>query len=458
MSPRSVRSFASLARTAIMIAGCLACGAPDDAARPDGGPIRRDDGGAGAGDADAIARDDARPPPSDTGRAEPPSDLPEWVPAPGEIADISLNTMSDLNPCPPHESCMWSDVEHQQGMFAWVGTAYTSGVGRFGRLSHWGGGHNAYSGNEVYVFDFDTRLWDRKKEPYPANADTPYNEWGELDGVLGEPIPPHTYRQWFGLAPEWGGAPGGSAVQLSYAAIGRAAHGSAGSHIYDHESGTWSRYATTLCPVHLSYNPIAFDTMRGKFYGIYAANGELGTGVATLDTATRTWSIRGDIGVGPRNGFSTAGYTVMDYVPTLDVLVAIEAMSEATATSPVIWTLDVADLVSGRAVAWTRRESSAYELPALATGHSLSWSPLLGRFGIYWVDLAGTVIYLTPPETIDGRWEWSSETFGGAAALPADADLVRSTYNRFNWVQALRSFSWYTRVNGPVQLWRPAGT
>jgi hypothetical protein len=92
--------------------------------------------------------------------------------AEGTIANVSENTLADVDPCPAG-TCTYSPAERQGGMFAWCSGSYVEGVGPYGYLCHWGGGHNAYYGNETYKFDLFNFTWTRHKNPglYGPNDD-----------------------------------------------------------------------------------------------------------------------------------------------------------------------------------------------------------------------------------------------------------------------------------------------
>jgi hypothetical protein len=124
---------------------------------------------------------------------------PEWVKqiAPGTWAEVSLNTLADVNPArdpevnPNHPGPPpWRD---NQGavLGAWNGGAFASGYGKSGALILVGGGHTDYYGNEVYAFDLDSRNWQRLTNPYRSPS------FPVTDGIWpdGTPSVSHTYDQ-----------------------------------------------------------------------------------------------------------------------------------------------------------------------------------------------------------------------------------------------------------------------
>ena len=375
--------------------------------------------------------------------------LPDWMPAPGEIANISLNTIADVQPCPDGR-CVYAGSQGVQGLFAWCGGAIIQHQGPYGVLMHWGGGHHAYYGNEPYEFNIETRRWLRLKEPglYGPNEDGRIDSWGQYKE--GEPAAPHTYRGAFGLGPEHGGGPLGSLVQIGLAAIGGASLVRLGSFRFDRARKVWTKYAKTLSPSAISYAPVAFDTLNGKFYAAATREASWVPVIQVLDCRSLEWS---QYRVAqPASLFHT--YSIMDYCPKFDCLVLIRiAHGGATPQMPQVWTVPCARLEDG----WSQRATNSFDGDLIA-GHSMNWASFLGKFALYNAAGENVVHYLQPPVDIGGRWQWSKEFFRGAApdaATKSRGHGYTPSYNRFNAVERLQCFAWYARANGPVQLWRP---
>ena len=159
---------------------------------------------------------------------------------PGHWAAVSLNTIMDmdpaddpsLNPNYPNEP-PWGLIERLDGMINnWVGGAFATGYGSKGGLIVFGGGHNAYAGGELYIFNLGTRLWDRVGETgnHPCVNDS-YGEY--CDGV---PCALHTY-DYVEYHP----------TTNSFVSIGSAANPVCGgcrapySHLFNLDTKTWKR-------------------------------------------------------------------------------------------------------------------------------------------------------------------------------------------------------------------------
>lgn len=382
------------------------------------------------------------------------------MPAPGEIANISLNTIADVNPC-PQRPCVWSGGEGQAGVFDWCGGGFVPRV-RGGFATQWGGGHHAYYGNEVYGFPLDTRLWECMNAPYPANDATPINDWGEHVGPTnpGDPVEPaaaHTYRQVLGLPPELGGGPQGSTIQMHLSAIGRASIGRSGAHLFSHADRRWRRWGDTQPPREagsLAYMPFALDRSRRCVWGMGSVGlSSHGARVVRFDLESNKWTVHSTpLSALPFPYFSGAGYTGLEYCPALDVLVAVEVYKgrpPASGTNPIVCTLSCSNHGEG----WRPRETRGFNRQ-LSTAYSINWADFLGALVIYCAQAQNVVHYLKPPSRVDGTWNFSAETFSGAA--PAwEAPKMAACYNRMQPVDDLGCLLWYHGVRSPVQLWRP---
>ena len=75
-----------------------------------------------------------------------------------EAEDCDFN--GNVSPCFPG---IWAgNFRGSRGIFYWGGGAFDS---KRNRLILWGGGHNAYYGNELYAFDLTNLAWERITDP-----------------------------------------------------------------------------------------------------------------------------------------------------------------------------------------------------------------------------------------------------------------------------------------------------
>ncbi len=120
--------------------------------------------------------------------------------------------------------------------------AYSGAVkdAKNGRILFWGGGHNDYYGNEVYLFDLKTLRWERLTDPSPKSP----TECATANKVHifsdGEPKSRHTYDQMVYISDQdklW--AHGGSIC-------GPVGYGIVDSWTFDPETRTWTDLNPTL--------------------------------------------------------------------------------------------------------------------------------------------------------------------------------------------------------------------
>jgi hypothetical protein len=102
---------------------------------------------------------------------------------PGEWYQVPNSRISSVlpNPVPPGDPA--TIIE------AWSGGALDS---TRSRLIVWGGGHNDYGGNEIYVFDVNALTWSRTWGPSPG-IPPPYGSTCSNTYSDGNPVSRHTY-------------------------------------------------------------------------------------------------------------------------------------------------------------------------------------------------------------------------------------------------------------------------
>jgi hypothetical protein len=154
-------------------------------------------------------------------------------------------------------------------MSAWSGGAFDT---KRGRLIIWGGGHNSYAGNELYVFDVNTLKWSRLNEP---NENPNRCNDKNSDGT---PVARHTYNQieyleygdrFFGLGGACdcqggGGCPGAS------------------TWLFDFETLKWSSHSAGSIDAGYGEN-CAYDPVSKKVY--FHSNG-----VFSFDFDNKSWT------------------------------------------------------------------------------------------------------------------------------------------------------------------------
>lgn len=246
---------------------------------------------------------------------------------------------------------------HRQALGTWTGGVYVPGdkwlwgnpATRYGAMVYWGGGHGAYYGSQLSVFDFNYRQWVEINRPSTMPGTTSFRDYSNETGYLTahqtiEPFvdmargdwdwyqehqdpnlplhttlntalngskqrtisPNHTYSTPTYLPPEWGGGSMGS-----YLCSGT---DQKIIHRCDLATGVWSRISdlpSATCgwgyTSTLTGHAMDLDTRRGFIHrtGLYAPTA--GGSTDYYDLNDNTWKIHPGSGTGP---FSGAGRTM----------------------------------------------------------------------------------------------------------------------------------------------------
>ena len=367
---------------------------------------------------------------------------PDWIPEAGTFADISLNTASDVNPCPA-DNCTYSRLEGQNGGFVtWTSGIYAPELGSLGSYLCWGGGHAAHDGTYVNRYDLSTRLWSILGTPSNySQASNPADSTGAFPD--GKPVPPHNYVTLGIRTSAGGGGTYGSLIQATQPAAKDNGDGIFSSWwAFDLEDETWSRWQNwtgrpvgTLTYAYMVQEPggnmwylgsgamfqiarVAQDGTVTEFDFEYNGNGAMVVGLVPMP---RIAIMHGDFG-----GTQT----------WLIDLAAVEAQSGTL--SKRIYPTGTAGSNTG----------------------SMTWCPELGKFANHRPTSPATVDWLTPSDPSDpwdSTWSWSSETFTAAGGATTHS-VGQGGWNRFVWVPGIKCFLWASENIHEMQAYRPAGT
>ena len=355
------------------------------------------------------------------------ADLPPWTPQQGSWAEVSLNTVSDMNPCPDDE-CAWSGIAGQRGVLdSWNGGALATTQGARGTLLAWGGGGNSgYYGNEVYGYDIETRLWSRRTEPVrdPVVANP---ELGEFED--GSPVAAQN-NDLLDFHP-----PTDSFVILTGSGTLSGAWVGTG-HMLELPGTTWRRTAELPLGSHLGAS--AYDPNR-EIYWINTQGGDLFSydPVGGPDSMGRHGSVNNYGHV-----MSIQIYTVAAVEPRHDVFVLFDGSGGQL--------LGVDLGAPGQPIDLRSRG----EAPSVGGG-GFEWVGELGSF--YWYRGHGNDIRtLTPPDSGEdwrtGEWTWAPvEVLGG----PPPQERTTPVFGSWRWAPAISSFVICTGVERPVHAFRP---
>jgi hypothetical protein len=160
-------------------------------------------------------------------------------------------------------------------MSTWSSGAYDT---KRDRLIVWGGGHWDYSGNEVYVFDVNTLVWQRLTTPSTdVSGSGPYYPDGK-------PRARHTYDYVEYVPPPFdrfctfGGVSLYPGVNSTY------------TDCFNFDTLQWQRFADS--PSYGFGAPAVYDPVSGRLW--QHGSSPSPTRLASYNPSTNTWTIRGD--------------------------------------------------------------------------------------------------------------------------------------------------------------------
>lgn len=276
-------------------------------------------------------------------------------------------------------------VEYCGGLVSYSGAAYSECRNQ---LFVWGGGHNAYYGNEIYVFDVPTLTWSRLNDPSPptstdncveALSDGAPNSRHTYDGLAFIEHADRLFAAGGAIACEAGG--GGNAIWL-----------------FDATNLVWELAEPT--PVGLGpdephgyfpfnyaadYDPVSRNVYLETTYGLYAYSydDDTLTRVWDLYSGGGVWTERTGVVVPERRWFVSIGtgrVAVYDLeAPNLEIWSTSGPQAIADADAPGI----AYDRASGTIVGWTNGDVYRLDLD------SRTWASLGSVYvpqGIYGQD------------------------------------------------------------------------
>ncbi len=414
-----------------------------------------------------------RTPPSPLPPATPPtvaSALQAYVPQPGGTANVSLNNLSSLNPCPTN-NCWFSQASKLSASWRnWNGAAWAPGFSPYGALAFWGGGHGGGEDVGLYVFDFTTGLWSRvgpqnpPTSAYTSQLDPDFYDYLHDGSYIVPGL--HTYNYPSYVPPNVSGS-GPKGSWLLPQLVGNAGSG-AKPHAVDLASGQWSRFSTGGGLTGQSpYAGSIEDTRRGR---VWWAAMDL-TSLNMLDFAEAHPRTIHRVPMQPSgSAFAFGGYYARHvYVAETDMVVGFFCFYLQNRVRG-----EVYDMTSGTPV-----QMGAGNWPEMnltyGAGFGIDWCPLTRAFYLYEGRGTTRVIKLTPSslEFQSCTWTWSEETFSDPAWEPNPNSESRGgaqPFSKWRYIPWLKCFAWSDGPNftarcadgvvrdGVMQLWRPLGT
>jgi hypothetical protein len=350
---------------------------------------------------------------------------------PGHWANVSLNTIDDIDPCPARD-CSYSAVSGVRCVIGcWCGGAFATKFGTLGGLIVWGGGHNGYFGNEIYIFNLGTQLWERYTEPVKnpsCNQST-----GELQD--GSPCSAHTY-DYLDYHP----------ATNSFIALGSTSNHQVGGggaprvHLFSFDTDTWRRGADRPSSGGMTGASSAYDPNRDVFWLLPAWNG--------------TYE---DFAKYNPNANSGAGQWTLynEYIISIDAVSAVDPINDlfVTIDSRGTQTIRVMDLANPSAD-YVTVNTTGDQQPENRPKPGFEWDPVSSKF-VAWI--GGTSVYtLTPPasnwQTAD--WVWTKVDAAPANTVTPTSPNSNGTYSKWRYVPSKNIFIIINRTSDDVYVYK----
>ncbi len=301
-------------------------------------------------------------------------------------------------------------------MDAWNGGAYDS---IRDRLIVWGGGHNDYSGNELYAFDVNSERWIRLTDPSdPVEPEVLYYPDGR-------PTSRHTYSSLV-FAPN---------VDRFFSMGTGAAYGPTGYKngknidAFDFNTNTWSTNVGTIPDTGNSLSVVAaYDPVTGYIWTNSTLNGGR---LVKYDPVTRT---------------STAhAYKSMEYYGTAAIdskrHIMVSIGGYGGQRQFLVWDLNNPDNPP------TSPSTSGPNFLESAQAPGFDYDPVSDRF-VAWD--GGTSVYLLDPDT----WTWTRVDAASTNTVTPTSPEPRGTYGRFRYIPSKNAFIVVNRTSDDVYYYK----
>jgi trimeric autotransporter adhesin len=308
---------------------------------------------------------------------------------------------------------------------AWNGGAYDSVNDR---LIAWGGGHNDYSGNEIYVFELSTMKWKRWNSPSGnTTCDFSVNEYPD-----GAPCSMHTY-DYVDFHP-------GS---QSFVILGGASpypQGGGGApvaHMYSFQTNAWRRGATRSGGSTLQGATSAYDAKRDVFWVLGAYDQKFAKFDPDANGGTGAWTQYNNVNI------EIDAASAID--PVRDLFVTVDGRG-----SHRVRVLDLANPTAASVNVTTSGDKSPEQNGQIG----FDWDPV-GKRLVAW--MGGSSVYtLTPPsgDWKTGTWTWDEVTPAPGNSVSPTSENPNGTYSRWRYVPSKNVFVVVNRTSDNVFFYK----
>lgn len=298
------------------------------------------------------------------------------------------------------------------------------------------GGHNHYEILGGAGFDFTTRAWFWRGVPGWTETGDP-SVVGQTNGspyyerLTEVPAPPHPYAAMIGVRAADAGNAKGSILHLGRAAVCAESVSSSTAHLFDCNTGVWSRAATGTFSFTGVECATVFDPVTKRFYSVSGDNQHARSFLPYIDATTWAFGTLSGIGFAtPASGYAKAWYWAGNGKRLL-----------MFAWGSTLQALDL-DYPAGGWYQLTKT-GAAFD----ASMNVPAWHE--GNGNLYWRASAGagnSLIKIVPPANpLTGTWVASTITLSGDV-IPEfiGSGVVTNAYKSLFYVPSLNMLGWVT--------------
>jgi hypothetical protein len=347
---------------------------------------------------------------------------------PGEWYEVPNSRLSSLDPC-PMGNCSYSGIEGQSAVIDdWNGGAFATRYGTKGGLIVWGGGHNGYLGNEVYVFDVGQLAWKRVSEPVQA----PVCDYLEAELQDGSACSAHTY-DYVDYHPG-----SNSFVKLGSASDHvKGGSGSPRVHLFSLDTFKWRR-GERKGGSFLTHTGAAsaYDPTRDAFWVVAGYNQPIGMYDPDGNSGAGKWTMY--------NEFNIDAMIVAAIDPTRDLFVMVDAYGTKGVFAFDLKNPNVVSRITTTGDAAVQSEQGA----------GFEWDPIEKAF-VSWI--GGANVYTLKPPSGDWRtqpWVWTRRAPASTNTVTPTAPNSNDTYSRWRYVPAVNAWMVVNRNTDNVFFYR----
>lgn len=364
-----------------------------------------------------------------------------WLPAPGSIVNVSLNTLASQAPEVPRYPL-------RSIYDAWSGITYFPWWGTYGTFVATGGGHGDSAYNDIFAYSVEDRTHRRIKKHAPIfkhadnNIADSVTGWMWADAFtnelqVGESFAAHMYASAVAIPPGiiegdapngWLYTPGKVAIPYSGALGTKQSH-----RIAVGVAQKWEAHGTPVSR-SISHAPALYDSKRKRV-------------VSFPDDLSKTLLVTN--AVSEANGSLTLDnssfghYHTAFYEAARDLYFSI-AFTPASSSAAAKVRLEIVDPTTNKLILAPIQG----QMPNATQVGGWDWVPEWKAFVFYPGRGNDVWTLVSTQDNLRGSYRFEKQTLSGTVQVPSSTN---PHYNRFRYISKLGCFLWFPSVELPVQ-------